>query len=138
MKKKSKSKAHTDNNELSVLYCSWCGKSQHEVERLIAGPATFICGECVILCLDIILEMGAPKSRAEKTRMLKKLDLFTGMLLDKHEPVLNELIEKGYCGSIDHIIYDFLEHAVKLHNQFAGLGNQKPINAELLEFPPSE
>src|SRR5438094_460667 len=38
------------------LYCSFCGKSQHEVRKLIAGPTVFICDECVELCLDIICE----------------------------------------------------------------------------------
>lgn len=39
-----------------TLYCSFCGKSQHEVGKLIAGPKVFICDECVELCTDIILE----------------------------------------------------------------------------------
>jgi len=39
-----------------TLYCSFCGKSQHEVRKLIAGPETFICNECVELCGDIIHE----------------------------------------------------------------------------------
>jgi ATP-dependent Clp protease ATP-binding subunit ClpX len=38
------------------LYCSFCGKSQHEVRKLIAGPTVFICDECVELCMDIISE----------------------------------------------------------------------------------
>ena len=37
-----------------VLYCSFCGKSQHEVRKLIAGPTVFICDECIELCNDII------------------------------------------------------------------------------------
>ena len=40
----------------STLYCSFCGKSQHEVRKLIAGPTVFICDECVELCMDIIKE----------------------------------------------------------------------------------
>src|SRR3984885_12772465 len=40
----------------NTLYCSFCGKSQHEVRKLIAGPTVFICDECVELCLDIICE----------------------------------------------------------------------------------
>lgn len=40
----------------NVLYCSFCGKSQHEVRKLIAGPTVFICDECVELCMDIIRE----------------------------------------------------------------------------------
>src|SRR5690606_16360132 len=43
-----------DNGKL--LYCSFCGKSQHEVRKLIAGPSVFICDECVDLCNDIISE----------------------------------------------------------------------------------
>src|SRR5688572_17386611 len=39
-----------------ILYCSFCGKSQHEVRKLIAGPSVFICDECVELCNDIIRE----------------------------------------------------------------------------------
>lgn len=43
-------------NEDKVLYCSFCGKSQHEVKKLIAGPSVFVCDECVDLCNDIIRE----------------------------------------------------------------------------------
>ncbi len=39
-----------------LLYCSFCGKSQHEVRKLIAGPSVYICDECVELCNDIIRE----------------------------------------------------------------------------------
>src|ERR1700760_1446564 len=39
-----------------TLYCSFCGKSQHEVRKLIAGPSVFVCDECVDLCNDIIRE----------------------------------------------------------------------------------
>jgi ATP-dependent Clp protease ATP-binding subunit ClpX len=44
------------NNDDKLLYCSFCGKSQHEVKKLIAGPSVFICDECVDLCNDIISE----------------------------------------------------------------------------------
>lgn len=49
---------HTSDNEDNgkLLYCSFCGKSQHEVRKLIAGPSVFICDECVDLCNDIIRE----------------------------------------------------------------------------------
>ena len=45
----------TSSNK-NILYCSFCGKSQHEVRKLIAGPTVFICDECVELCMDIIKE----------------------------------------------------------------------------------
>ena len=46
----------TDKPEKNDLFCSFCGKSQHEVKKLIAGPTVFICDECVELCMDIIKE----------------------------------------------------------------------------------
>ncbi len=46
----------TEKNKQNILYCSFCGKSQHEVRKLIAGPTVFICDECVELCMDIIKE----------------------------------------------------------------------------------
>ncbi len=51
----------------NTLYCSFCGKSQHEVRKLIAGPTVFICDECVELCMDIIREEN-------KTTLVKSRD----------------------------------------------------------------
>ncbi len=50
------SKDRNDKSDEKLLYCSFCGKSQHEVRKLIAGPNVFICDECVELCNDIIRE----------------------------------------------------------------------------------
>ncbi len=47
---------NSSNDSKNTLYCSFCGKSQHEVRKLIAGPTVFICDECVELCMDIIRE----------------------------------------------------------------------------------
>ncbi|EBA06069.1 ATP-dependent Clp protease ATP-binding subunit ClpX [Sagittula stellata] len=47
---------NTGGDSKNTLYCSFCGKSQHEVRKLIAGPTVFICDECVELCMDIIRE----------------------------------------------------------------------------------
>jgi len=52
----SDKKQGSNNDSDRLLYCSFCGKSQHEVRKLIAGPSVFICDECVELCNDIILE----------------------------------------------------------------------------------
>jgi ATP-dependent Clp protease ATP-binding subunit ClpX len=54
-----------DDNE-KLLYCSFCGKSQHEVRKLIAGPSVFVCDECVELCNDIIREEVQEKSSVSK------------------------------------------------------------------------
>jgi len=56
----SKNSKGSDGDRL--LYCSFCGKSQHEVRKLIAGPSVFICDECVELCNDIIREEIQEKS----------------------------------------------------------------------------
>tara|TARA_A100001037_G_scaffold109594_1_gene99844 strand:+ start:1626 stop:2891 length:1266 start_codon:yes stop_codon:yes gene_type:complete len=56
-----------DGDAKNVLYCSFCGKSQHEVRKLIAGPTVFICDECVELCMDIIRE-------EQKTTLVKSSD----------------------------------------------------------------
>ena len=56
---------HGKNDDGKLLYCSFCGKSQHEVRKLIAGPSVFICDECVELCNDIIreeMQENAPES----------------------------------------------------------------------------
>ncbi len=50
------SKGTASGESKNTLYCSFCGKSQHEVRKLIAGPTVFICDECVELCMDIIRE----------------------------------------------------------------------------------
>jgi len=53
-----------------LLYCSFCGKSQHEVRKLIAGPSVFICDECVELCNDIIREEVQERSETKETTKL--------------------------------------------------------------------
>lgn len=59
------SDSSTTNSADKVLYCSFCGKSQHEVKKLIAGPSVFICDECIDLCTDIIQEEIAKLPKEE-------------------------------------------------------------------------
>ena len=59
------SDTNTTNSPDKVLYCSFCGKSQHEVKKLIAGPSVFICDECIDLCTDIIQEEIAKLPKEE-------------------------------------------------------------------------
>jgi len=58
------------DDSAKLLYCSFCGKSQHEVRKLIAGPSVFICDECVELCNDIIREEVQESSEAKETTKL--------------------------------------------------------------------
>ena len=60
------SNSNNSSDSKNTLYCSFCGKSQHEVRKLIAGPTVFICDECVELCMDIIRE--ETKSSGLKTQ----------------------------------------------------------------------
>ncbi len=59
-----------------LLYCSFCGKSQHEVRKLIAGPNVFICDECVELCNDIIREEMDDRAPADSAKLPRPHDIF--------------------------------------------------------------
>ncbi len=63
---------HSKGEDGKLLYCSFCGKSQHEVRKLIAGPSVYICDECVELCNDIIREEMQDKSGGEGGSRLPK------------------------------------------------------------------
>ncbi|GAB3040169.1 MULTISPECIES: ATP-dependent Clp protease ATP-binding subunit ClpX [Oleiagrimonas] len=58
-----------------ILYCSFCGKSQHEVRKLIAGPSVYICDECVELCNDIIREELEEKASSGRTHLPKPREI---------------------------------------------------------------
>ncbi len=58
-----------------ILYCSFCGKSQHEVRKLIAGPSVFICDECVELCNDIIREELQEKAQSARSSLPKPREI---------------------------------------------------------------
>ncbi len=59
-------KDNTDNGDDKLLYCSFCGKNQNEVRKLIAGPSVYICNECIDLCNDIIKEEIAEATEVEE------------------------------------------------------------------------
>ncbi|MDJ0833562.1 MAG: ATP-dependent Clp protease ATP-binding subunit ClpX [Gammaproteobacteria bacterium] len=59
----------TKSKDEKLLYCSFCGKSQHEVKKLIAGPSVFICDECVDLCNDIIREEIQEQNEAGQSKL---------------------------------------------------------------------
>ena len=64
------SDSHDGNDDGKLLHCNFCGKSQHEVRKLIAGPAVYVCDECVELCNDIIREeLQESNEETEKTRL---------------------------------------------------------------------
>src|SRR6056300_189982 len=65
-----------------LLYCSFCGKSQHEVRKLIAGPSVFICDECVELCNDIIREELEDSGDAGRDKLPKPQEI--NAILDEY------------------------------------------------------
>jgi len=66
---------HNDEDSGKLLYCSFCGKSQHEVKKLIAGPSVFICDECVELCNDIIREEMQEQAASSVNKLPKPLEI---------------------------------------------------------------
>jgi len=93
----------------NTLYCSFCGKSQHEVRKLIAGPTVFICDECVELCMDIIREEN--KSSLVKSRDGVPTPHDINEVLDEY--VIGQAHAKRVLSVAVHNHYKRLGHASK-------------------------
>ncbi|MGE4529327.1 MAG: ATP-dependent Clp protease ATP-binding subunit ClpX [Rhodospirillaceae bacterium] len=93
----------------NTLYCSFCGKSQHEVRKLIAGPTVFICDECVELCMDIIREENKSNLVRSRDGVPTPLDIMT--VLDDY--VIGQRHAKKVLAVAVHNHYKRLAHAAK-------------------------
>jgi ATP-dependent Clp protease ATP-binding subunit ClpX len=93
----------------NTLYCSFCGKSQHEVRKLIAGPTVFICDECVELCMDIIREEN--KNAVVKSNGGVPTPLEINKVLDDY--VIGQTYAKRVLSVAVHNHYKRLNHASK-------------------------
>ncbi|HUS39789.1 MAG TPA: ATP-dependent Clp protease ATP-binding subunit ClpX [Pirellulales bacterium] len=97
------------SQEKNTLYCSFCGKSQHEVRKLIAGPTVFICDECVELCMDIIREEN--KNTLVKSRDGVPTPEEIKTVLDSY--VIGQTHAKRVLAVAVHNHYKRLNHAAK-------------------------
>ncbi len=102
-------KNNTGSDSKNTLYCSFCGKSQHEVRKLIAGPTVFICDECVELCMDIIRE--ETKSTGLKTKDGVPTPREICDVLDDY--VIGQMHAKRVLSVAVHNHYKRLNHAAK-------------------------
>ena len=99
----------------NTLYCSFCGKSQHEVRKLIAGPTVFICDECVELCMDIIREETKSSSLKSSEGVPTPQDICT--VLDDY--VIGQAMAKRVLSVAVHNHYKRLNHADKADIELA-------------------
>lgn len=97
---------NSGNDSKNILYCSFCGKSQHEVRKLIAGPTVFICDECVDLCTDIIREDGHGQRLLQADGVPSPLEI-CGVLDDY---VIGQQYAKKVLAVAVHNHYKRLEH----------------------------
>ncbi len=93
----------------NTLYCSFCGKSQHEVRKLIAGPTVFICDECVELCMDIIREETKSSGLKSSDGVPSPRDICD--VLDDY--VIGQMHAKRVLSVAVHNHYKRLNHAAK-------------------------
>ena len=93
----------------NTLYCSFCGKSQHEVRKLIAGPTVFICDECVELCMDIIREEHKNNLVKSRDGVPTPVDIYT--VLDDY--VIGQEHAKRVLSVAVHNHYKRLAHGAK-------------------------
>ncbi len=103
------SKVSGSSDSKNTLYCSFCGKSQHEVRKLIAGPTVFICDECVELCMDIIREEN--KSSLVKSRDGVPTPIEICEVLDDY--VIGQPLAKRVLSVAVHNHYKRLNHSGK-------------------------
>jgi len=112
-------KSGDDKDGDKLLYCSFCGKSQHEVRKLIAGPSVFICDECVDLCNDIIYE---ELQEAKTSESVEKLPTPIEISNTLNEYVIDQLRAKKVLSVAVYNHYKRLQLGVKVGKDGVELG----------------
>ncbi|MBU1235310.1 MAG: ATP-dependent Clp protease ATP-binding subunit ClpX [Gammaproteobacteria bacterium] len=111
-----------------LLYCSFCGKSQHEVKKLIAGPSVFICDECIDLCNDIIRDESATDSDGAPTRDLPTPAEIRG-ILDQYV-IGQEMAKKILAVAV-------YNHYKRLHHRQKGTDEVELAKSNILLIGPT-
>ncbi len=112
---------NNNDNFGSELYCSFCGKSQDEVRKLIAGPSVYICDECISLCNDIISEEGKPAPAELKVQNYLYKPIEIKAFLDQY--VVGQEKAKKILSVAVYNHYKRIEHNLSFKN--AGLAEKK-------------
>ena len=107
--------SNSGGDSKNTLYCSFCGKSQHEVRKLIAGPTVFICDECVELCMDIIREETKASGLKSKDGVPTPQDIAT--VLDDY--VIGQVKAKRVLAVAVHNHYKRLNYSTKTDIELA-------------------
>ncbi|MDD2884317.1 MAG: ATP-dependent Clp protease ATP-binding subunit ClpX [Dechloromonas sp.] len=100
----------TKGGQEKLLYCSFCGKSQHEVKKLIAGPSVFICDECIALCTDIVRD-ELPEEAAKAGRSDLPTPREISSILDQY--VIGQEVAKRILAVAVYNHYKRLRHTAK-------------------------
>jgi hypothetical protein len=108
--------------EKPTLYCSFCGKSQHEVKRLIVGPNVFICDECVLLCVGIVFEMDEEEKFTITAKQHQEA-------LENMLPFVRTVLERE---DKRHLPYQLLEQMLDSYDELTGYVPPPPLR----EGPP--
>ncbi|GIR49901.1 MAG: ATP-dependent Clp protease ATP-binding subunit ClpX [Burkholderiaceae bacterium] len=125
-----------DNTSDKLLYCSFCGKSQHEVKKLIAGPSVFICDECIDLCNEIVRDevLGEKGSKKERKDFLPTPREITGFL-DQY--VIGQTEAKVSLAVAVYNHYKRIGTKKKQHNISKGSDNVELSKSNILLIGPT-
>lgn len=105
---------HEPPKEKIVLYCSFCGKSQHEVRKLIAGPTVFICDECVDICVDVLDESNTDPGALPIRADIFKLGLSPMFKRSEFEVKLNHVFFAcPFADPFNSIYFNFIAPSVQ-------------------------
>lgn len=96
-----------------ILHCSFCGKTQHEVKKLIAGPSVYICNECIDLCNDVLVEEAKKKGEAVSTTTATKMIVPKEIKANLDEYVIGQEYAKKALSVAVYNHYKRLKHGVR-------------------------